>query len=140
MSDYNRKEMSKQAAELGFIRDAFEKTSRLMRVLAFFERDPVLSQYLALKGGTAINLTVFNLPRLSIDIDLDFAEDLPLDEMMDVRETIRTTIRQFMAMNDYSRSDKSKEYHTLDSDVYQYINAGGVSDNIEVMYYLSQSA
>jgi len=27
-----------------------------------------------LKGGTAINLTVFQLPRLSVDIDLDFTQ------------------------------------------------------------------
>ena len=26
----------------------------------------------ALKGGTAINLTIFNLPRLSVDIDMDY--------------------------------------------------------------------
>ena len=66
MSEFDKKGLGKQAAELGFIRDTFEKMSRLTGVLAFFERDPVLSQYLALKGGTAINLTIFNLPRLSI--------------------------------------------------------------------------
>jgi predicted nucleotidyltransferase component of viral defense system len=132
LSEFDKKELSKQAAELGFIRDAFEKMSRLTGVLAFFERDPVLSQYLALKGGTAINLTIFNLPRLSVDIDLDFAENLPLDEMMAVRETIRTTIRQFMIMNGYTRSEKSKEYHTLDSDIHQFINTGGVRDNIKI--------
>ena len=98
MSEFDKKELGKQAAELGFIRDAYEKTSRLTGVLAFFEHDPVLSQYLALKGGTAINLTIFNLPRLSVDIDLDFAEDLLLDEMMAVREVIKTTIRKFMTI------------------------------------------
>jgi len=132
LSELDKKEISKQATELGFIRDAFEKMSRLVNILSFFEVDPILSKYLALKGGTAINLTIFNLPRLSVDIDLDFAENLPLGEMMDVRESIRTTIRQYMVMNDYNRSDKSKEYHTLDSDVYQYINTGGVKDNIKV--------
>ena len=132
MNDFNRKDLTKQASELGYIRDTFEKMCRLAKLLKFFERDPVLSKYLALKGGTAINLTIFNLPRLSVDIDLDFAENFNLDEMMDIRESIRTTIRQYMAMNDYIRSDKSKEYHTLDSDVYQYINTGGVKDNIKV--------
>ena len=138
MSEFDKKELGKQAAELGFIRDVYEKTSRLTGVLAFFEGDPVLSQYLALKGGTAINLTIFNLPRLSVDIDLDFAEDLPLDEIMAVREAIRTTIKQFMIMNGYTRSEKSKEHHTLDSDVYQYINTGGAKDyiKIEVNYSL----
>ena len=132
MNEFNRKELTKQAAELGFIRDTFEKMCRLAVLLKFFENDPVLSRYLALKGGTAINLTIFNLPRLSVDIDLDFAENLPLSEMMEIRESIRTTIRQYMAMNHYVRSEKSKEYHTLDSDVYQYMNSGGVNDNIKV--------
>ncbi|WP_337390356.1 nucleotidyl transferase AbiEii/AbiGii toxin family protein [Segatella sp.] len=30
-----------------------------------------MSKSLVQKGGTAINLTVFQLPRLSVDIDLD---------------------------------------------------------------------
>ena len=132
MNEYNRREIGKQAAELGFIRDTFEKMCRLTGLLSFFEHDPILSRYLALKGGTAINLTIFNLPRLSVDIDLDFAENLPLDEMTEIREVIRTTIRQYMAMNGYTHSDKSKTYHTLDSDVFQYNNTGGVKDNIKV--------
>ena len=70
MSEYSRKEIGRLAAEHGFIRDAFEKVSRLVGLLAFFGRDPALSKYLALKGGTAINLTIFYLPRLSVDIDL----------------------------------------------------------------------
>ena len=87
---------------------------------------------MALKGGTAINLAIFNLPRLSVDIDLDLSENLPLDEMMAIREMIRDTIRRYMVMNGYTLSGKSKKYHTLDSDVYQYISAGGVKDNIKV--------
>jgi len=59
MSEYNRAILSKQAAELGFIRDTFEKVSRLADLLSFFEHDPVLSRYLALKGGTAINLIIY---------------------------------------------------------------------------------
>jgi len=132
LSEYSKKEIGKQAAELGFIRDTFEKMSRLVDILAFFEHDPLLSQYLALKGGTAINLTTLSLPRLSVDIDLDFAINLPLDEMMMVRDNIRITIRQFLSMNGYIRSEKSKEYHTLDSDVFQYVNTGGMRDYVKV--------
>lgn len=43
-----------------------------------------LVNYLDLEGGTAINLTIFNLPRLSVDINLDLAENLPLDDMKDM--------------------------------------------------------
>jgi predicted nucleotidyltransferase component of viral defense system len=132
LSEYSRKELGRQAAELGFIRDTFEKVSRLTELLSFFERDPALSRYLALKGGTAINLTIFNLPRLSVDIDFDFAENLPLDETIAARETIRDTIRRYMAMRGYVLSEKSKQYHALDSSVYQYTSAGGVKDNIKI--------
>lgn len=133
MSEYDRRIIGKQAAEVGFIRNAFEKVCRLAEVLHFFERDPVLAKHLALKGGTAINLTIFNLPRLSVDIDLDFAENLPLDIMNSTRETINDTILRFMQSQGYERSvAKSKQYHTLDSFVYLYTNAGGVPDNIKV--------
>jgi predicted nucleotidyltransferase component of viral defense system len=133
MSDYSRKEMGRLAVEHGFIRDTFEKVSRLVGLLAFFERDPALSKYLALKGGTAINLTIFSLPRLSVDIDLDFTENLPLEETTAVRETLRDTLDKYMAMNGYVFSaDRSKQYHALDSSIYHYINAGGVKDNIKI--------
>jgi len=133
MSDYSRNEMGRLAAEHGFIRDSFEKVSRLVGLLAFFEHDPALSKYLALKGGTAINLTIFSLPRLSVDIDLDFTENLPLEETKAVREILRDTLDKFMAMNGYTFSaDKSKQYHALDSFIYHYTNAGGVKDNIKV--------
>jgi len=36
-----------------------------LAVLDFIQKDVLLSNALALKGGTAINLTIFNLPRLS---------------------------------------------------------------------------
>jgi len=138
LSNYNKIEIARQANELGFIRDTFEKTKRLTDILALFDTDPVLSRYLALKGGTAINLTIFSLPRLSVDIDLDFSENLPLSEMMEVRESIRNTIGRYMTINDYSLSPHSKSYHTLDSDIYNYINAGGVKDfiKIEINYSL----
>lgn len=49
----------------------------------------LLSNALALKGGTAINLTIFNLPRLSVDIDMDFSENVPREEMLAIRKQIK---------------------------------------------------
>lgn len=46
-----------------------EKVTRLSDVLEYLNTNPILKETLALKGGTAINLTIFNLPRLSVDID-----------------------------------------------------------------------
>jgi len=71
MSAYNKQILSTQAQELGFVRDTLEKMLRLAEILKFISGAPLLSKAMALKGGTAINLTIFNLPRLSVDIDLD---------------------------------------------------------------------
>lgn len=49
----------------------------LLRVLPFVAQEEVF----ALKGGTAINLFIRNLPRMSVDIDLSY---LPFMVMKDI--------------------------------------------------------
>lgn len=102
------------------------------------ESDPLLADSLSLKGGTAINLTIFNLPRLSVDIDLDFSKDVSREPMLAERKQIHAHIQKYMEAAGYSLSLKSKQYHALDSFVYEYINAGGMKDNlkIEINYML----
>ena len=63
MMQFDRMTLGKKARELGFVRDTFEKVCRLADVLDFIQKDALLSNALALKGCTAINLTIFNLPR-----------------------------------------------------------------------------
>ena len=130
--------LGRKARELGFVRDTFEKVCRLADVLDFIQKDALLSDKLALKGGTAINLTIFNLPRLSVDIDMDFSEDVPREEMLAIREQITERIGKYMTAAGYQLSQKSKMYHALDSFVYEYQNAGGMRDNlkIEINYML----
>ena len=60
----DRRALGEKAKELGFVRDTLEKVFRLTEILAFINADSFLSENLILKGGTAINLVVFNLPRL----------------------------------------------------------------------------
>lgn len=138
MMQYDRMTLGRQAKELGFVRDTFEKVCRLAEVLAFLEQDEILKSSLALKGGTAINLTIFDLPRLSVDIDLDLAEPLSRDAMLERRESITGRLEKYMAAGSYSLSPKSKHYHALDSFVFEYQNAGGMRDNlkIEINYML----
>ena len=91
-----------------------------------------------MKGGTAINLTIFDLPRLSVDIDMDYSKDVTRETMLRDREQINAHIRKYMAASGYNLSPKSKQYHALDSFVYEYVNVGGVKDNlkIEINYML----
>ena len=85
-----------------------------------------------MKGGTAINLLFFNMPRLSVDIDLDFCVNLSRDEMLAQRVKICDLIAKYMSSQGYTLSPRSKTPHSLDSFVYNYVNSAGMKDNIKI--------
>lgn len=132
MIEYNRIELGKAAKEYGFVRDTFEKVLRLKEVLAHINTDEVLKNHLVLKGGTAINMTIFNLPRLSVDIDMDFTPNLSLGKMGEARKEITERLIRYMQDEGYQLSPASRYSHSLDSFLFQYQNAGGNKDNIKV--------
>ena len=74
--------MAVLSAETGFLRDNLEKVLRLSEILSSFEHNAMLNSRFVLKGGTAINLTIFEMPRLSVDIDLDYCNDCDREEML----------------------------------------------------------
>lgn len=115
-----------------FVRDTLEKVCRLMEVLRFVSSNERLSNFLALKGGTAINLTIFHLPRLSVDIDYDFCGDFGLTETMEIRRVINRTLIDFMDGNGYCLGQKSRSSRTLDSLIFEYVNLGGAKDNLKL--------
>ena len=138
MMQFDRIFLGRQAKELGFVRDTFEKVCRLADLLSFMESDALLSDTLALKGGTAINLTIFDFPRLSVDIDMDYSKNVQRETMLQEREQITNHIQKYMTASGYNLSPKSKQYNALDSFVFEYFNAGGMKDNlkIEINYML----
>ena len=132
MNSYNKSELNIIAKEHGFIRDNLEKVMRLADILDYFHTNELLSHSLALKGGTAINLTVFSLPRLSVDIDLDYTVDCDRDAMLASREKVNESILRYMNSEGYHLSPSSRNPHTLDSWVFNYVNAGGNKDVIKI--------
>ncbi|MDR0851020.1 MAG: nucleotidyl transferase AbiEii/AbiGii toxin family protein [Clostridiales Family XIII bacterium] len=132
MPQFDKQTLTAQAKELGFTRGTFEKVSRLIEILRFMESTDELSDALALKGGTAINLTIFDLPRLSVDIDMDFANNLPRDEMLEKRVRINEVIGRFMNAENYRLTTKTKTPHSLDSLVYAYETVSGSGDNLKI--------
>jgi predicted nucleotidyltransferase component of viral defense system len=132
MFNYQKYEIIKLANDYGFRHDTLEKVLRLIDVLEYINNDSFLSSCLLLKGGTAINLTVFNIPRLSVDIDLDFDFPSTKDEMILKRKIISNNLRRYMEMNGYTLSNNSKERHALDSFVYTYNNNFENKDNLKI--------
>ncbi len=132
LSRYDIIYLGKKAEELGFVRDTLEKVTRLADVLEYLNTNPILKESLALKGGTAINLTIFNLPRLSVDIDMDYMINNSREEMLEHRELINGMIDRYMLSQGYTKNEKTKNPHSLDSWVYDYIGTSGNKDNIKI--------
>ena len=129
---FNRRELDERARKYGFNRDTFEKVLRLKQILEYLNSQEYLKEHLLLKGGTAINLTVFKIPRLSVDIDLDFIPNLTREDTAYAREKLTTIIKRFMAEQGYSLSESSRLSYSLDSFHFNYVNAAGNKDMIKI--------
>jgi predicted nucleotidyltransferase component of viral defense system len=68
----SREQLQRAAASSGFQVESYEKVHVLVRLLDALRTHPFLGPRLALKGGTALNLFILDLPRLSVDIDLNY--------------------------------------------------------------------
>lgn len=75
----------RMAAATGFREEAVEKALYLMAILGRLRTHPVLQNTWALKGGTAINLYHLDVPRLSVDIDLNYIGHADLAAMQAAR-------------------------------------------------------
>ena len=76
------------AARTGFKQDMLEKASHLINLLDMIANDDYLKDRVVLKGGTALNLFYFELPRLSVDIDLNYTGSINPEVMKVEREQI----------------------------------------------------
>jgi predicted nucleotidyltransferase component of viral defense system len=138
---YGKSYFDKRAKETGFIRDNLEKVFRLTDILEYINLNPLHRDCLALKGGTAINLVVFNMKRLSSDIDLDFCKPVSREEMLEYRSKINEDLITFLQTQGYSLNiEKGKNPHSLDSWVFWYANSAGNRDNIKVEINYSMRA
>ena len=132
MYNYTKKDLDKVATETGFIRDNLEKIFRLCEILQYLNKNQLFAEHLALKGGTAINLTVFDMPRLSVNIDLDFTKECNREEMLEIRTSINDNLLNFMFAQGYALSPNTKNPHSLDSWGFYYQNSVGNRDSIRI--------
>jgi hypothetical protein len=67
-----RTDLIREAAATGFQAEPLEKVIRILGLLDSLRSHPFLKTRIALKGGTALNLFASDVPRLSVDIDLNY--------------------------------------------------------------------
>jgi predicted nucleotidyltransferase component of viral defense system len=80
------------AGATGFREEAVEKVLYLTAILARFRTHPVLQNAWALKGGTAINLLHLDVPRLSVDLDVNFIGGADLQAMQAARPAFERAV------------------------------------------------
>lgn len=86
-------ELAREAAAAGFKPESLDKVIRLMELLEGIRSHPFLGTRVALKGGTALNLFVFDVPRLSVDIDLNYVGAADREGMLSDRPKVEQAIQ-----------------------------------------------
>jgi hypothetical protein len=84
----SRERLIREAAASGFRPEIFEKAVRLLDLLSALRSHPFLKDRIALKGGPALNLFHFDVPRLSVDIDLNYIGSADREVMLEERPKI----------------------------------------------------
>jgi len=89
---FSASEILPVAESTGFRADVIEKVFHLLNLLNLLNSHPFLKGKLALKGGSALNLFVFNIPRLSVDIDLNYIGVVEREEMLADRPKVEQAV------------------------------------------------
>jgi len=120
-----------QAEATGFRPDVLEKVAHLLGLLQAFGSHPFLKGKLALKGGTALNLFVFNVPRLSVDIDLNYVGAEDREIMLAERPKLEQAVQAVFAREGFTVR-RMPEEHAGGKWSLRYQSAAGQGGNLEV--------
>ena len=111
--------------------DLLEKVIHLLGLLDAIRSHPFLRGKLALKGGTALNLFVFDVPRLSVDIDLNYVGAEATEAMLDERPRINEAMQAVFSREDFGIRRIREEYAGGKWSL-RYAAASGQSGRIDV--------
>ena len=116
--------------QTGFDQLYIEKVLRLLGILELFFSNPVLKDKYVLKGGTALNLFYFQLPRLSVDIDLNYL-GLDREIMLADRREHESVLSELLTANGYNLK-RVPEEHAGGKWRLGYRSYSGITQNIEL--------
>jgi hypothetical protein len=124
------------ADKTGFQSDNLEKLLRLIDILKDINTNSFLKTRLVLKGGTAINILFFDMPRLSIDIDMNYIGNIDKNVMLVERGQIEKLLKAIFNRYKYDiiiRNEYAQTTYEL-----SYMNILGLKTHIkfEINYLL----
>lgn len=129
--ELTRKQITATAEQYSFTATNVEKVIRLCGILDDLTTIESFKGKLALKGGTAINLVLIpDLPRLSVDLDLDLAIDCSKEEMLQLRQQLDKSLSAYCVEQGYSLG--KRESYSLCSYELLYDTVTGSRDKIKL--------
>ena len=128
---FSSSEILPAAESTGFKAKMVEKVLHLLNLLNALNSHPFLKGKWVLKGGTALNLFVFDLPRLSVDIDLNYIGALGRKEMMTDRPKTEQATQAVFSREGFTIK-RVPEEHAGGKWRLSYQSFTGQSGNLEV--------
>jgi predicted nucleotidyltransferase component of viral defense system len=123
--------LTAQAETTGFRPDMLEKVGLLLQLLDAVRSHPFLKDKLVLKGGTALNLFIFDVPRLSIDIDLNYVGAVDRETMLAERPKVEEALQAVFSREGFMVRRVPAE-HAGGKWQLRYPSTGGQGGNLEL--------
>jgi hypothetical protein len=117
--------------DTGFNIDFLEKAYHITRILLGIFTYKGLKENLALKGGTALNFVYLDIPRLSVDLDLNYTGSLEKEEMLRKRKEILQELYKLAGSLGYKISKRPESY-IMERLLLKYKRLSGLQDSIRV--------
>lgn len=128
----SKEALLKKARAEGYKPEILEKVYRLLDTFKKILSVPYLKERLVLKGGTALNLFCFErLPRLSVDIDLNYIGQTNREKMLEEKSILIDAIHQILLKNQFEPY-RSPMYHAGGKMVWFYNSVLGQRGTLEI--------
>jgi len=129
----SKERLLSDAEATGFRTEILEKAILLLYLLDALFHHPFLKGRLALKGGTALNLFLFDLPRLSIDLGLNYVGSSKLEVMRAERPKVEQAIEAVCAREGFTvRRGPSADEHAGGKFSLRYESALGTGGDLAI--------
>ena len=128
---FSSSEVSPVVGATGFKAEMVEKVLHLLNLLNLLNSHPFLKGKWVLKGGTALNMFMLALPRLSVDIDLNYIGALDREEMLAERPRIEQAAQAVFSREGFTTKRVPNE-HAGGKWRLSYQSFTGQSGNLEV--------
>ena len=128
---FSSSEVSPIVEATGFKAEMVEKVLHLLNLLNVLNSHPFLKGKWVLKGGTALNMFMLAIPRLSVDIDLNYIGALDREEMLAERPRIEQAAQAVFSREGFTTKRVPNE-HAGGKWRLSYQSFTGQSGNLEV--------